>query len=151
MIGRLNHVAIAVPDLAGAAAQYRDVLGARVSDPVDQPDHGVTVVAFLGLSMPDFWLAILLIIVFAANLHWLPAIGYVPLAEGFWPWFSHLIMPAIAIGTPFAAIIARMIRRSSRASACSAASCLFMTKNFVRQSTKPVKGDQHTWRWRRGR
>ncbi len=44
MIGRLNHVAIAVPDLAGAAAQYRDVLGARVSDPVDQPDHGVTVV-----------------------------------------------------------------------------------------------------------
>ena len=44
MIGRLNHVAIAVPDLAGATAQYRDVLGARVSDPVDQPDHGVTVV-----------------------------------------------------------------------------------------------------------
>ncbi len=75
-------------------------------------DHGVTMVAFLGLSMPDFWLAILLIIVFAANLHWLPAIGYVPLAEGFWPWFSHLIMPAIAIGTPFAAIIARMIRSS---------------------------------------
>jgi methylmalonyl-CoA/ethylmalonyl-CoA epimerase len=44
MIGRLNHVAIAVPDLAVATAQYRDVLGARVSDPVDQPDHGVTVV-----------------------------------------------------------------------------------------------------------
>ncbi len=75
-------------------------------------DHGVTVVAFLGLSMPDFWLAILLIIVFAAQLQWLPAIGYVPLAEGFWPWFSHLIMPAIAVGTPFAAIMARMIRSS---------------------------------------
>jgi len=44
MIGRLNHVAIAVPDLAGATAQYRDLLGARVSEPVDQPDHGVTVV-----------------------------------------------------------------------------------------------------------
>ena len=44
MIGRLNHVAIAVPDLAAATAQYRDVLGAQVSDPVDQPDHGVTVV-----------------------------------------------------------------------------------------------------------
>ncbi len=75
-------------------------------------DHGVTVVAFLGLSMPDFWLAILLIIVFAANLHWLPAIGYVPLSDGLWPWFSHLILPSIAIGTPFAAIIARMIRSS---------------------------------------
>jgi len=75
-------------------------------------DHGVTIVAFIGLSMPDFWLAILLIIAFAAQLHWLPAVGYVPLAQGLWPWFSHLILPTIAIGTPFAAIIARMIRSS---------------------------------------
>jgi methylmalonyl-CoA/ethylmalonyl-CoA epimerase len=44
MIGRLNHVAIAVPDLAAAAALYRDSLGAKVSAPVDQPDHGVTTV-----------------------------------------------------------------------------------------------------------
>jgi methylmalonyl-CoA/ethylmalonyl-CoA epimerase len=44
MIGRLNHVAIAVPDLAAAAAQYRDTLGARVLDPQPEPDHGVTVV-----------------------------------------------------------------------------------------------------------
>ena len=75
-------------------------------------DHTVTLTAFIGLSMPDFWLAILLIIVFAAQLHWLPAVGYVPLAQGFWPWFSHLILPSIAIGTPFAAIITRMIRSS---------------------------------------
>jgi len=44
MIGRLNHVAIAVPDLAAASALYRDTLGAKVSDPVPQPAHGVTVV-----------------------------------------------------------------------------------------------------------
>ena len=44
MIGRLNHVAIAVSDLDAATAQYRDVLGATVSEPVPQPDHGVTVV-----------------------------------------------------------------------------------------------------------
>ncbi len=44
MIGRLNHVAIAVPDLGAASAQYRDTLGARVSEPIDQPAHGVTVV-----------------------------------------------------------------------------------------------------------
>jgi methylmalonyl-CoA/ethylmalonyl-CoA epimerase len=44
MIGRLNHVAIAVPDLAAAAAQYRDTLGAVVGAPQDEPDHGVTVV-----------------------------------------------------------------------------------------------------------
>lgn len=44
MIGRLNHVAIVVPDLAWAAALYRDILGAEVSAPVDLPDHGVTTV-----------------------------------------------------------------------------------------------------------
>jgi methylmalonyl-CoA/ethylmalonyl-CoA epimerase len=44
MIGRLNHIAIAVPDLAAATATYRDVLGGAVSQPLDQPDHGVTVV-----------------------------------------------------------------------------------------------------------
>ena len=44
MIGRLNHVAIAVPDLAAAAGQYRDTLGAVVGAPQDEPDHGVTVV-----------------------------------------------------------------------------------------------------------
>ncbi|WP_173932140.1 methylmalonyl-CoA epimerase [Chelativorans sp. Marseille-P2723] len=44
MLGRLNHVAIAVPDLAAAAATYRDVLGARVSPPQALPEHGVTVV-----------------------------------------------------------------------------------------------------------
>ena len=44
MIGKLNHVAIAVPDLAAASALYRSTLGAKVSDPVPQPAHGVTVV-----------------------------------------------------------------------------------------------------------
>lgn len=49
MIGRLNHVAIAVPDLDAAVRQYRDTLGADVSDKIDLPDHGVTVV-FVNLS-----------------------------------------------------------------------------------------------------
>lgn len=44
MIGKLNHVAIAVPDLPKAAAHYRDVLGAQVSEPSDMPEHGVTTV-----------------------------------------------------------------------------------------------------------
>ena len=44
MIGRLNHVAIAVPDLAAASAVYRDTLGAAVSAPLDLPEHGVTTV-----------------------------------------------------------------------------------------------------------
>ena len=44
MIGRLNHVAIVVPDLAAASAMYRLTLGAKVSEPVDLPEHGVTTV-----------------------------------------------------------------------------------------------------------
>ena len=44
MIGRLNHVAIAVPDLEAASALYRDTLGAAVGTPQEEPDHGVTVV-----------------------------------------------------------------------------------------------------------
>jgi methylmalonyl-CoA/ethylmalonyl-CoA epimerase len=44
MIGRLNHVAIVVPDVAAAAAIYRDTLGAQVSAPVPLPDHGVTTI-----------------------------------------------------------------------------------------------------------
>jgi methylmalonyl-CoA/ethylmalonyl-CoA epimerase len=44
MIGKLNHVAIVVPDLAAASAVYRDTLGAQVSEPVPLPDHGVTTV-----------------------------------------------------------------------------------------------------------
>jgi methylmalonyl-CoA/ethylmalonyl-CoA epimerase len=44
MIGRLNHVAIAAPDLVSATALYRDTLGAKVSEPLAQPAHGVTVV-----------------------------------------------------------------------------------------------------------
>ncbi|MCL4165746.1 UNVERIFIED_CONTAM: hypothetical protein GTU68_060011 [Idotea baltica] len=44
MIGRLNHVAIAVPDLAAASEQYRTALGATVTEPQAEPDHGVTVV-----------------------------------------------------------------------------------------------------------
>ena len=44
MIGKLNHVAIVVPDLAAASALYRDSMGASVTEAVDQPDHGVTTV-----------------------------------------------------------------------------------------------------------
>ena len=44
MIGKLNHIAIAVPDIKSAADQYRNIFGAKVSEPVRQPDHGVTTV-----------------------------------------------------------------------------------------------------------
>lgn len=73
-------------------------------------DHSLTFFAFLGLAMPDFWVGIVLIIVFAVELRLLPAFGYEGLAAGVWPWLSHLILPSIATGTSFAAILARMTR-----------------------------------------
>jgi methylmalonyl-CoA/ethylmalonyl-CoA epimerase len=57
MIGKLNHVAIAVPNLDAAVAQYRDTLGAKVSEPLDLPDHGVTTVF---VSLPNTKIELLL-------------------------------------------------------------------------------------------
>jgi len=57
MIGRLNHVAIAVPDLDKATAVYRDILGAKVSAPLAQPAHGVTVVF---VELPNIKIELLL-------------------------------------------------------------------------------------------
>lgn len=56
MIGNLNHVAIAVPDLAAASAVYRDTLGATVSPPVELPEHGVTTIF---VEMPNAKLELL--------------------------------------------------------------------------------------------
>ncbi|MDR7481800.1 MAG: ABC transporter permease [Armatimonadota bacterium] len=73
-------------------------------------DHALTGFAFLGLAMPDFWVGIVLIIVFSVRWQLLPAFGYEPLATGLWPWLSHLVLPAITTGTSFAAILTRMTR-----------------------------------------
>ena len=48
MIGKLNHIAIAVPNIKEAAEQYKNIFGAKVSEPVEQPDHGVTTVFIEG-------------------------------------------------------------------------------------------------------
>jgi peptide/nickel transport system permease protein len=53
-----------------------------------------------------------LIYLFAIRLHWLPVEGYVPLRQGVWPWLSHLILPAIALGLAYVALIARITRAS---------------------------------------
>jgi len=77
-------------------------------------DHGATLIAFLGLAMPGFWLGVLLILVFGVWLGLLPVFGYMPLFDKdgvhFWAWFSRLILPAIATGTGSAAILARQTR-----------------------------------------
>ncbi|MDF7758339.1 nickel ABC transporter permease subunit NikB [Kosakonia cowanii] len=68
------------------------------------PDVVVRAVAFLGVSMPNFWLAFLLVMFFSVQLHWLPALGY-----GGW---QHLILPAVSIALMSLAINARLLRAS---------------------------------------
>ena len=74
-------------------------------------DYAASVIAFVGVSMPSFWFGIILILIFAVQLRWLPAIGYAELTEdGFAEWFKRLILPSIAIGTGYAAILMRFVR-----------------------------------------
>ncbi|GED69734.1 ABC transporter permease [Brevibacillus reuszeri] len=67
-------------------------------------------VTLLGVSIPNFWLALLLILLFAVVLRWLPVAGYVPISEGVWSWLSHLILPAVVLSVQQAGIISRMLR-----------------------------------------
>ena len=73
-------------------------------------DYGFNLAAFLGISMPSFWIGIVLIIVFAVNLRWFPSIGYKPISAGLDQWLRYLILPGLSVGLPFSASIARLTR-----------------------------------------
>ncbi|TWI58196.1 ABC transporter permease [Halalkalibacter nanhaiisediminis] len=73
-------------------------------------DQSFMGLSLLGISIPNFILGLFLIILFAVNLQWLPVAGYQPLSAGLWNHLQFLIMPAIALGTMQAALIARMTR-----------------------------------------
>jgi peptide/nickel transport system permease protein len=66
----------------------------------------------LGFSVPVFVLAYMLVYVVSLKLGWLPVQGYKHLAEGFWPWLQHLILPALTLSVIFIALIARVTRAS---------------------------------------
>ncbi len=73
-------------------------------------DRAFMAFAVLGFSVPVFVVGYLLAYVFALELDWLPVQGYTPLAKGFWPWLENLILPAIALGFVYIALIARITR-----------------------------------------
>jgi peptide/nickel transport system permease protein len=75
-------------------------------------DRAVMVLAVLGFSLPAFVLAYLLILCFSVWLGWLPVQGYVSISEGFRPFIEHLILPSIALGLIYGALIARITRAS---------------------------------------
>jgi peptide/nickel transport system permease protein len=73
-------------------------------------DRTVMAFAVLGFSVPVFIIGYLLAYIFALQLDWLPVQGYTPISRGFWPWLENLILPAIALGFVFMALIARITR-----------------------------------------
>jgi len=75
-------------------------------------DRLVMMLSVLSFSMPVFVVGYLLIYGFAIELRWLPVQGYAALTEGLWPWLRHLILPSIALGLAYVALIARITRTS---------------------------------------
>jgi peptide/nickel transport system permease protein len=73
-------------------------------------DRLIMAFAVFGFSVPVFVVAYLLAYVFALELDWLPVQGYTPIANGIWPWFQNLILPSIALGFVYIALIARITR-----------------------------------------
>src|SRR3954454_18378450 len=75
-------------------------------------DYVATTTALVGLSVPHFWLGLMMISLFAVTLHWLPAGGYVPFTEDPIENLRHMVMPAIVLGTGLSAILMRQMRSS---------------------------------------
>lgn len=73
-------------------------------------DYAANAVALWGLSTPNFWLGIMLILLFSVELGWLPASGYVPPSEGLWENLKAMIMPAFVLGNAIAAVMMRHTR-----------------------------------------
>ena len=73
-------------------------------------DRGVMVFAVLGFSIPVFWLGFLFIWAFAVKIHLFPAVGFVSITDGVFPFFRSLTLPALANAIPFSALVARMTR-----------------------------------------
>ncbi len=76
-------------------------------------DRVVMGFSVLGFSLPVFVFAYLLIMLFSIQLGWLPVQGYVSIREGWWPFLRHMILPSVALGTVYMALIARITRASS--------------------------------------
>ena len=75
-------------------------------------DHGISVATYLGIAVPEFFWAIVVIVIFAAWLGWLPASGYESISAGLWIWAKHLIAPTITLVFAHLAHVSRLTRSS---------------------------------------
>ena len=101
ILAMLISLAIAIPAGIIAAMRRNSLL-----------DASTTVVALLGVSLPNFFLAILLVLLFGLKLGWLPPFGYKPITEDLTGNLKLMVLPAITLGTALAAIVTRMMRSS---------------------------------------
>lgn len=92
-------VVLAVPAGMVAAMRRRDWIGFTAS-----------ALAQVGMAIPAFWAAIVLVIVFAVLLRWLPANGYVPLTSDPAGWASHLVLPVVSLALVQSAVLVRYVR-----------------------------------------
>lgn len=105
LVGLVVGLALAIP-LGVRAARRKN----RIAGPASSG------VGLIGLSLPTFWVGMLLILLLAVNLQWLPAYGYTPVNEGVWAWLSHILMPGVCLGIAYAAPLV-LITRSAMAEA----------------------------------
>ncbi len=101
VLGFLFALAVAIP-LGVASALWED----------SWIDHIARLVAVIGVSVPAFWLGLLLISWFAVDLRWLPPGGFVQWREGVWPHLRSMVLPTVTVGFYYVAIISRMTRSS---------------------------------------
>jgi len=89
-------------------------------------DRAIVLAASLGVAMPNFWVGLMLVLLLAIALPWLPATGYVPLTESLSGWLRHLTLRSLALALAPAAEITRQVRGSVTG---------FMSRDFVRTAT----------------
>ncbi|MGV9946780.1 ABC transporter permease [Rhodococcus aetherivorans] len=96
-------LAVVLGLLAGVVATFR---------PGGWVDRTVSLFASLGIALPQFWVGMLLVMIFSLQLRLMPATGYVLLSEGVGPWAAHIVLPALALSVMPAAELARHVRSS---------------------------------------
>jgi len=101
VLSTLVSLLIAIP--AGTIAAVR---------PNTWKDYSAMLVAMAGVSIPEFFLGVMLFLLFSLVLGWLPVSGYIPLLEDPWGNLRHMVLPVIALGLPRAALLTRLVRAS---------------------------------------
>lgn len=99
VLAMLISIVVGIPLGVLAAARRRGIA-----------DQGSTTLGLLGISIPDFWLGVMLILLMALVLGWLPSSGYVPLGDSITGNLSHMLLPALTLAVNFAAVLTRTTR-----------------------------------------